>query len=192
MNREALRATAHNGVVQPVRGSYGAIHVASHLRRRPIVRPWNVLLALLVVGGGLAAYFLLAEALAPQPSLRILSPTGDSAIAEGKTTVTVEVRNATLGAAPGRLYHLHYYLDAIVPVTLGRAAIPTTGAWASTVKTSCEWEIHGPGLHVLAVELVTAEDRPLDPPVVAAIAVQIPKPAPNAPTKTPATSEGGC
>ena len=145
-----------------------------------------------MVGGGLAAYFLLAGAFSPQPSLRILSPASDSVVAEGKTSVTVEVRNATLGAGPGRLYHLHYYLDAIVPVVSGRSAIPTTGAWASTVKTSYDWDIRGPGLHVLAVQLVTAEDRPLDPPVVAAIAVQIPKPAPDTPTKTSSANEGGC
>jgi hypothetical protein len=192
MNREALRATAHNGAVQPVRGSYGAIHVASHLRRRSGVRPWSILFALLVVGGGLGAYFLLAGAFSPQPSLRILSPTSNSTIAEGKLTITVEVRGATLGAAPGRLYHLHYYLDAIVPVVSGRSAIPTTGAWASTVKTSYDWDIRGPGLHVLAVQLVTAEDRPLNPPVVAAITVQVPKSAANAPTKDPTPGEGGC
>jgi len=204
VNRDALRATAHNGCIQPVRGSYGAIRIASRRRRYPAVRPWSLLIVLFFVGAGVAAYFFLAAALSPQPALRIISPTTDAAISGGKTTVTVEVRNADLssGAASAKSYHLHYYLDATIPTAHDGSAIPATGAWASSTKTTHEWSITGAGLHVLAVQLVTQDDRPLDPPVVAAVVVQVPKPlstsAPSSassstPTKTsPATAGGGC
>lgn len=180
MNREALRRNAHNGCVQPVRGSYGAIRIASRRRRRPAVRPWSLLIVLLLVGGGVGAYFLLAGALSPQPSLRIVSPTSDAVVSGGKTTVSVEVRNAELGAATrGKSYHLHYYLDADIPTAHDRPAIPATGAWASSTRTTHEWSISGAGIHILAVQLVTSDDRPLSPPVVAAVVVQVPKPAPS-------------
>jgi hypothetical protein len=187
MNREALRRNAHNGCVQPVRGSYGAIRIASRRRPRPAMRPWSILVILLLVGGGVAAYFLLAGALLPQPSLRIISPTSDAMVSGGKATVVVEVRNAELGAARGD-DHLHYYLDAEVPTAHGRPAIPTTGAWASTTKTTHEWTVSGVGVHTLAVQLVTSDDRPLSPPVIAAVLVRVsksaPSPAPAAPQPT--------
>ena len=63
MNRDALRATAHNGCVQPVRGQYGAIRYTPRTRIRRTVRPWSLLLILLLVGGGLAAYLLLSGTL---------------------------------------------------------------------------------------------------------------------------------
>jgi len=199
VNRDALRATAHNGCIQPVRGSYGAIRIASRRRRYPAVRPWSLLIVLFFVGAGVAAYFFLAAALSPQPALRIISPTTDAAISGGKTTVTVEVRNADLssGAASAKSYHLHYYLDATIPTAHDGSAIPATGAWASSTKTTHEWSITGAGLHVLAVQLVTQDDRPLDPPVVAAVVVQVPKPpsttsSPSAPSKaSPTSSVGG-
>jgi hypothetical protein len=65
MNRDALRANAHNGCIQPVRGQYGAIHYTPQSRLRRTVRPWSLLLILLVVGGGVAAYLLLAGKLSP-------------------------------------------------------------------------------------------------------------------------------
>jgi len=199
VNRDALRANAHNGCIQPVRGSYGAIRIASRRRRHPAVRPWSLLIVLLLVGAGVAAYFFLAGALSPQPALRIISPTTDAAISGGKTTVAVEVRNAELGAAArGKDFHLHYYLDAVIPTSPDQPAVSSTGTWASSTKTSHEWSIGSVGLHVLAVQLVTQDDRPLNPPVVAAVVVQVPKPplAPESsitPTKTsPATAAGGC
>jgi hypothetical protein len=194
-----LRATAHNGCIQPVRGSYGAIRIASRRRRYPAVRPWSLLIVLLFVGAGVAAYFFLAGALSPQPALRIISPTTDAMISAGKTTVVVEVRNAELAAAArGKSYHLHYYLDADIPTAHDRPAIPAIGAWASSMRTTHEWSVSGAGIHILAVQLVTADDRPLKPPVVAAVVVQVPRPAAtpassNTPPKTsPATVEGGC
>jgi len=198
VNRDALRANAHNGCIQPVRGSYGAIRIASRRRRHPAVRPWSLLIVLLLVGAGVAAYFFLAGALSPQPALRIISPTTDAAISGGKTTVAVEVRNAELGAARGKNFHLHYYLDATIPTAHDGSAIPATGAWASSAKTSHEWSIGSVGLHVLAVQLVTWDDRPLNPPVVAEITVEVPRTASttaptNTPAKTsPAKAEGGC
>ena len=197
MNRDALRATAHNGCIQPVRGSYGAIRIASRRRRYPAVRPWSLLIVLFFVGAGVAAYFFLAAALSPQPALRIISPTTDAAISGGKTTVAVEVRNAELGAAArGKSFHLHYYLDATIPTAHDGSAIPATGTWASSTKTSHEWSIGSVGLHVLAVQLVTQDDRPLSPPVVAAVVVQVPKPPsttppPSTPSKASPTSSAG-
>ena len=185
MNRDALRATAHNGCVQPVRGTYGAIRMASRRRRGIAVRPLRLALILMIVGGGIAAYFLLSGADSPAPSLSILSPGPNATIPGGKTLVTVEVQNVRLGQVAGssRGYHLHYYLDAVVPTTKGKPAVTATGSYASTTKTSNEWAVSTMGLHVLAVQLVTNDDLPLNPPVVQAITVQVPKP----PTSTPAT-----
>ncbi len=168
------------------------------------IRPRSVALVLLVVGLGVAAYFFLAGALTPTPSIRILSPVANATVAAGKTTVIVDVRDAELSTAvaPAKGVHLHYYLDADVPTAHSQSVVPTTGAWASSTKTSYEWSIGSVGLHVLAVQLVTQDDRPLNPPVVAAVVVQVPKPlstsAPSSassstPTKTsPATAGGGC
>ncbi len=200
MNREALRATAHNGCIQPVRGSYGAIYVASPRRPRAAIRPRGVALVLLVVGLGVAAYFFLAGALTPTPSVRILSPVTNATVPAGKTTVTVEVGNAELSTAvaPAKGVHLHYYLDAIVPTTPNQSTVPAVGAWASSAKTTYDWSISGAGLHILAVQLVTSDDQPLNPPVVAAITVQVPRTPststpPATPTKTsPAPTAGGC
>jgi hypothetical protein len=200
VNRDALRATAHNGCIQPVRGSYGAIHVASHRRPRATLRPRSVALVLLVVGLGVAAYFFLAGALSPRPSVRILSPVTNATVPAGKTTVTVEVRNAELSmaVAPAKGVHLHYYLDANAPSAQSQPVVPTTGAWASSTKTTHEWNVTGAGLHILAVQLVTSDDRPLNPPAVAAVVVQVPKtPSTSAPSSTPtktspAKAEGGC
>jgi hypothetical protein len=142
------------------------------------------------MGAGVAAYFLIAGALSPQPSLRITSPATDAVISGGKTTIAVEVLNATLGiAARGKSYHLHYYLDADVPTAHDRPAIPAAGAWASSTKTTHEWSISGAGIHILAVQLVTNDDRPLSPPVIAAVVVQVPKAVPSpAPTSPQSTS----
>ncbi|MCX6101251.1 MAG: hypothetical protein NTV92_07500 [Candidatus Bipolaricaulota bacterium] len=157
-------------------------------------------LCLLLVGGGVAAYLFLSGANAPAPSVRILSPVTNATVPAGKTTVIVDVRDAELSTAvvPAKGVHLHYYLDADVPTAQSQSVVPTTGALASSAKTTHEWSITGAGLHILAVQLVTSDDRPLNPPVVAAVVVQVPKvpstlvPA-NTPTKTtPAKAAGGC
>jgi hypothetical protein len=191
MNREALRATAPNSCAQPVRGTYGAIHIASRARLCHAVRPGAVLLTLLLVGAGIAAFFLLAGALAPRPSVRIVSPGSETVIPGGLTTVTVEVKNAGLTAATGKGYHLHYYFDAILPITPNRAAIPATGAWASTLRTAYDWDISGVGIHVLAVQVVTSDDRPLNPPVAAAVTVRVLRAAPPSPESSSTQSGGG-
>jgi hypothetical protein len=150
---------------------------------------------MLLIGAGVATYFLATGALAPRPSLRILAPESGAAVSAGLVNVRVEVRNALLTDASSRGYHLHYYLDAILPTTPGRAAIPTDGAWASTLRTSYDWSISGAGLHILAVQLVTHDDRPLRPPVAAAITLEVkqasprgPADAPSGPTKVPGGS----
>jgi hypothetical protein len=150
----------------------------------------------MLVGGSIAAYLLLSAADSPTPSLRILAPGPNATIPGGKTLVTVEVQNVQLGEAVGssKGYHLHYYLNAIVPTTSGRPAVSAKGTYASTTKTSYEWTISSVGLHVLAVQLVTNDDLPLSPPVVAAVTVQVPRApftsSPNKPS-TPAPSGGG-
>ncbi len=179
MNRDALRATAHSGCVEPVRGRYGAISLSARRRPHAAIRPRSIALVLALAGLGVLAYFLASAALEPRPSLRILSPTADSVISGGKVTVAVEVKNAELSSSTtsskGR--HLHYYLDAVVPTDRAKPAVPASGAWTSTTKTSHEWTVAGEGLHILAVQLVAGDDRPLDPPVVAAVVVQAPRPA---------------
>jgi len=161
-----------------------------------------MVLGAMFVVGGVAAYFVLSGAHAPSPSLRILSPTANATIPGGKTLVTVELANAQVGVTgttgQSKGYHLHYYLDAVIPTAPGQSAVSATGTWASSTKTSHEWNIGGVGLHVLAAQLVTGDDRPLSQPVVAAVVVQVPKsptvlPAPSSPSNaSPARSAGGC
>ncbi len=183
MNRDALRAAIPSGCVQPVRGHYGAVRRST--RRRPWSRIRLRSLALIAVLGGLAAlaYVLVSGAMQPRPSLRILAPLPDTVIAGGRTTVVVEVENAQLSASNG--HHLHYYLDAVVPTARGKPAIPASGTWTSTTKTTQDWDLTGEGLHVLAVQLVDAGDRPLDPPVVAAVVVTVPRSLPAPPPASP-------
>jgi hypothetical protein len=190
VNREALRVTARNGCIQPVRGNYGAIRLPSCSRPRAAIRPRSIALVLLLAGMGIFAYFLVSQALEPRPSLRILSPAPNSVVLGGRVTISVEVENARLstgtGAAEGR--HLHYYLDAIVPTAHDKPAVPTSGSWTSTTKTAHEWSISGEGLHILAVQLVGKDDRPLNPPVVAAVVVHAPQPAATPPASPQPTS----
>lgn len=174
--------------------------MASRRRRGIAVRPLRLALVVMIVGGGIAAYLLLSGADSPAPSLRIVSPSPNATIPSGKTEVSVDVQNVQLGSETGtsKGYHLHYYLDATVPTTKGRPAIPTTGSYASTTKTSHEWTISNMGLHILAVQIVTGDDKPLSPPVVQAITVQVPKPPaptstpPSKSTTKPAPAGGGC
>lgn len=192
MNRDALRATAHNGALQPVRGTYGAIHVSSRSRLRSGIRPRGLLAALLLVSGGLAAYLFLPGALAPKPTLRIVSPESGATVVANTVTVVVDVQNAELSAQG---LHLYYYLDAVVPLAAGESAVPTTGAGVSSLRTSHRWDVASPGLHILAVQLVTADDRPLKRPIVAAVAVYVPKapasPAPTSAPPVPSYKDGG-
>lgn len=187
MNRDALRASAHNGCVEPVRGRYGAVSLSGRGRPRATVRPRRIALVLALAGLTVLVYFLVSSVLEPRPSLRILSPAADSVISSGKVTVAVEVENAELSSSTtsskGR--HLHYYLDAVVPTDRAKPAVPASGAWTSTTKTSHEWAVTGAGLHILAVQLVAGDDRPLSPAVVAAVVVQVPRPAAPPPAASP-------
>ncbi len=200
MNRDALRATAHNGCLRPTWGAYGAIRRPAQPRRRTAFRALGVAAAAVVIGGGIGAHFFLSGAPAPTPSIRILSPIPDVTLVGGKAFVAVEVRNAQLGVSTSSAkgYHLHYYLDAIVPTEGRRSANPSVGKYVSTTKTAHEWTVSGVGLHVLTVQLVTDDDRPLTPPVVAAVTVKVPKGASSAPSPSPSTpsppakTPGGC
>ena len=189
MNREALRVSARNGCVQPVRGHYGAVPLARPSRPRLGVRLRSIALVLLLGGLSVLGYLLVTTALQPRPTLRILSPAPNSVIADGFATVTVDVRHTDLSSAASssRGYHLHYYLDADIPIDPTKPAIPASGAWTSTTKTTHEWSLRGEGLHILAVQIVTNDDRPLTPPVTAAVVVRVPKPAPAEATPQPTT-----
>lgn len=197
MNRDALRATAHNGCLQPTWGAYGAVRRPVRPRQRVALRGLAIAAAAVVIGGGIGTHFLLSGTHPPAPSLRILSPSGDVTLVGGKAFVAVEVRNARLGTSTdsSKGYHLHYYLDAIVPTEPGRSAIPSVGQYVSTTKTAHEWIVSGVGLHALTVQLVTDDNRPLSPPVVAAVTVKVPR-APAAPTpsspSSPTKAPGGC
>lgn len=190
MNRDALRVSARNGCVQPVRGSYGAVSVRRRRRWPSAVRPRSVGLILLLGAGGLLAYFLVSATFEPRPTLRIVSPASDAVVAAATVAVVVDVSGATLSSGGGssRNLHLHYYLDAEIPSDPTKPAVPTTGAWTSTTRTSHEWTLRGEGLHILAVQLVASDDRPLSPPVMAAVVVRVPRPAATPPASPQPTS----
>lgn len=199
MKRNMTCLTAYNGCIRPSRTGYSPVR-AKALRRRPgVARSVGLLVVLALIGAGVAGFFLVVGADKPAPSLRIVSPTPDSTVQPGMTSVTVEVRNAHLGkgTAAGTGYHLHYYLNAVVPTSKGQPAIPSTGRYVSTTSTSHEWRIEDEGLHVLAVQLVTDADLPLDPPVVRSVTVRVPRPPstplpPSKPATSPAPMGGGC
>jgi hypothetical protein len=109
------------------------------------------------------------------PTVFISSPPFDGGILAGNVTILVEVTNFTLipqgGADVPGTGHLIYYRDVTPVAVPGYSAFTQPGTYAVSAKTLYTWPDIAPGTHTFAVQLVHADDTPLDPPVIDAIDV---------------------
>lgn len=111
------------------------------------------------------------------PSIFIIFPPFDGGILAGNVTILVEVTNFTLTPPGGKnrpgTGHLIYYRDVVPPVMNGIPAFTPQGTFGVTSETTFEWNGIIPGTHTFAVELVNADNTPIDPPRVDAIDVTV-------------------
>ncbi len=109
------------------------------------------------------------------PSVYIINPPFDGGILTGNVTVFVEVTNFTL-VPPGMKNrygtgHLIYYRDVVPPAMEGIPAFTLPGTFGISSETTFTWRGITPGTHTFAVQLVHADNTPLDPAIVDAIDV---------------------
>lgn len=109
------------------------------------------------------------------PSVFIIHPPFDGGIMAGNVTIVVEVTNFSL-VSPGEKNsaatgHLIYYRDVVPPVLEGVPAFTRPGTYGVSYKSTYGWDRITPGTHTFAVQLVNADNTPLNPPVVDAIDV---------------------
>ncbi len=114
----------------------------------------------------------------------ILSPEFDGGVIAGNVTVTVGVENPPPGA------RLIYYRDVVPPVARGIPAYTAPGTFASTTVDSYTWPGVPPGTHTFAVQMVKADDTPLEPPVLDAVDVTAVLPSRIAVPSPAATAAG--
>ena len=109
------------------------------------------------------------------PALWILSPPFDGGVLSGNVTITVQVDNFVLereGTPPvAGSGHLVYYRDVVPPVEPGELALSPAGTFAISYSRHHVWTGGLPGTHTFAVQLVTHDNTPLDPPALDAIDV---------------------
>ncbi|WP_292521418.1 fasciclin domain-containing protein [Methanoculleus sp.] len=103
-----------------------------------------------------------------EANVTIIEPMEGASIPAGNVTVSVNVTNFTLVEptgqenAPGE-GHLHYYLDAPIPMNESEPAIPPTGGYVISTNLSHTWENVTAGEHNLTVQLVNNDHTPLIP-----------------------------
>lgn len=109
------------------------------------------------------------------PAVLILDPEFDGGVAAGTVTVTVRVTGFALvppgGPDRAGAGHLVYYRDVVPRTVPGESALTAPGTCAASIETSYAWEGVAPGTHTFAVQLVNADDTPLDPPALDAVDV---------------------
>jgi hypothetical protein len=109
------------------------------------------------------------------PAVLILDPPFDGGVASGTVTVAVQVTGFTL-VPPGEpnrpgAGHLVYYRDVTPGTQPGETALTAPGTYATSSETVYSWKGVAPGTHTFAVQLVNADDTPLDPPAIDAVDV---------------------
>jgi hypothetical protein len=109
------------------------------------------------------------------PLVFIITPPFDGGILAGNVTIFVEVSNFILVPEekenkPGT-GHLIYYRDVVPPALRGVPAFTMPDTYGVSHITTFEWDGITPGTHTFAVQLVNADNTPLDPPVIDAIDV---------------------
>jgi hypothetical protein len=104
------------------------------------------------------------------PSVFVISPPFDGGIMAGNVTIVVEVTNFTLVSPGGKnsaaTGHLIYYQDVVPQVLEGVPAFTRPGTYGVSSETTFGWEGITPGTHTFAVQLVNADNTPLNPMVV--------------------------
>lgn len=110
-----------------------------------------------------------------QPSVFIITPPFDGGILTGNVTIFVEVTDFALVPPGGKNIpgtgHLIYYRDTVPPAMEGIPAITRPGTYGVSSETMFRWDGITPGTHTFAVQLVNADNTPLDPPIMDAIEV---------------------
>ncbi|MEN6518484.1 MAG: hypothetical protein ABFC38_09860 [Methanospirillum sp.] len=109
------------------------------------------------------------------PAVLIVDPPFDGGILSGTVTVSVQVTGFALvpPGGPNRpgAGHLVYYRDVTPKTAPGETALTPQGTCNISSATSYTWEGIAPGTHTFAVQLVNADDSPLDPPAIDAVDV---------------------
>jgi hypothetical protein len=112
---------------------------------------------------------------AVRPAVLILDPPFDGGVAAGTVTVTVRVTDFALvppgGPDTAGAGHLVYYRDVAPGTVPGERALTAPGTCVASVETAYAWDGVAPGTHTFAVQLVNADDTPLEPPALDAVDV---------------------
>jgi hypothetical protein len=109
-------------------------------------------------------------------SVSITSPDFDGGVRTGNVTVTIQVRNFSLGNSAGRPVitgegHVICFKDVSPRTDPGLPAKTLPGTFQISYQTSCTWYNVTPGTHTFSVELVNNDDTPLVPAVIDAVDV---------------------
>jgi len=112
---------------------------------------------------------------AGSPAVLIVDPPFDGGVSSGTVTVSVQVTAFVL-VPPGRpnlqgTGHLVYYRDVPPRTMQGESALTAPGTYNTSSETVQIWNGVPSGTHTFAVQLVNADDTPLDPPAIDAVDV---------------------
>ena len=118
----------------------------------------------------------------PTPTLSIALPANGANVPQGDITINAQVTNFNVVDKQGQASvagegHLHFYLDVAAPTTPGQPAIPVSGVWAHISGTTYTFTNVAAGTHTISVELVNNNHTPLNPPVVAIVAITVTAPS---------------
>ncbi|MEN6343227.1 MAG: hypothetical protein ABFC89_11800 [Methanospirillum sp.] len=112
---------------------------------------------------------------AGSPAVLIIDPPFDGGVSSGTVTVSVQVTAFVLvpPGGPNRpgTGHLVYYRDVPPRTVQGETALTAPGTYSTLSETVQVWNGISPGTHTFAVQLVNADDTPLDPPAIDAVDV---------------------
>jgi plastocyanin len=113
------------------------------------------------------------------PQLAIVSLSEGTVIASPDVPVSISVANFNLTDSAGQSSddqhqgRVIYYLDVTPPTHQGWTAMTHRGSYVATTDTTYTWHNVRPGWHVLGVQLVTGDNKPLTVPRVLTINVNV-------------------
>ncbi len=109
------------------------------------------------------------------PAVLITSPEFDGGVMAGNVTIVTAVEGFTITPPGGHNLpgtgHLIFYRDVAPPVTPHWPAFSVPGSYRISPGTSLTWDNISPGTHTFSVQLVSADNTPLDPPALDAVDV---------------------
>ena len=135
----------------------------------------NALLSLLLLS---ALIFSAAAQEKALPQIIIMEPTENAELSAGDVNISVEVGNFNIVNMFGKANvagegHIHYYMDAKVPVTPDKPALSAPGTYAPVANTTYAWKNVSPGMHNFSVQLVNNDHTPLIPIVMDQVNVTV-------------------